>query len=407
MRATRFETEEGPRAVIAHENITRRHLMEEAIRESEGRFRLLYEQAPVAYQSLDETGRLIEVNRIWLEMLGYTREEVIGHGFVEFLAPRHRAENADESFARRFERFKQAGRVQGIEFEMLQKDGTPLIVNLDGSIGRDTQGNFIQTHCTLHNITRRRREEEARRALELRLTQQQKLESIGTLAGGVAHEINNPINSILNYAQLIVDEAPAESRDRQWAGEIIQESERVAGIVRNLLQFARRDSQRLAPARISDILTTTLGLIQSVLRKDQIRLEINVPETLPPILCRGQQIQQVFVNMLTNARDALNERYPEYHEDKCIRIGAETVEREGAPWVRVTVEDHGVGIAAEHLERIFDPFFTTKAREVNTGLGLSISHGIIKDHRGEITVESQPGRFTRFHLLFPSAENAG
>lgn len=405
MYATRFETEEGPRAVVAHENITRRYLMEEAIRESESRFRLLYEQAPVAYQSLDLEGRVLEVNHAWLDMLGYQREEILGRDFAEFLVPRHRSGLPEETFTTRFEQFKKAGRVQGIEFEMRRKDGTPLIVSIEGSIGHDARGNPIQTHCILHNITRQRREEQARHALELRLTQQQKLESIGTLASGVAHEINNPINSILNYAQLIADESPPESREQQWAEEIIRESERIAGIVRNLLQFARRDSQRPGSARLSDILATTLGLIQSVLRKDQIHLDVEVPETLPPILCRAQQIQQVFVNLLTNARDALNERYPTFHENKRVRIAAQPFEKDGISWIRITVEDRGNGIAPEHLQRIFDPFFTTKAREVNTGLGLSISHGIIKDHRGEITAESEPGNYTRFFILLPVADD--
>jgi signal transduction histidine kinase len=122
---------------------------------------------------------------------------------------------------------------------------------------------------------------------------------------------------------------------------------------------------------------------------------------LPEIKCRSQQIQQVLMNLLTNARDTLNQRYPGHHEGKVIGITCQSFARENRAWVRITVEDHGMGIPAEVQGRIFDPFFSTKSRHEGTGLGLAISHGIVKDHHGALWFETEPGQWSRFHVELP------
>jgi len=194
----------------------------------------------------------------------------------------------------------------------------------------------------------------------------------------------------------------------EFAGEIILETERIATLTKNLLQFARHEKQSHSPARLCDIVEATLSLIRTVIRHDQITLEIDVPEDLPKIRCRSQQIQQVIMNLLTNARDALNEKYAGYHEDKVIEVTAALVEvgasaaGSSSHWIRLTVEDHGLGIPPEVQERMFDPFYTTKPHDKGTGLGLSISHGIVKDHGGELSVEAAPGQYTRFHVDLPA-----
>jgi signal transduction histidine kinase len=199
----------------------------------------------------------------------------------------------------------------------------------------------------------------------------------------------------------------------------------VATIVKNLLGFARQDKQSRSPARMCDIVEATLSLIRTVMRHDQITLAVDVPEDLPMIKCRSQQIQQVVMNLITNARDALNTRYPGFDEDKKIRISAEVVRHPSSvvshqlpekatpitdhrslitDTIRLTVEDHGCGIPEAIRQRIFDPFFTTKPRDKGTGLGLSISHGIVKDHGGALSVESEPRQWTRFYVDLPIAD---
>ncbi len=205
----------------------------------------------------------------------------------------------------------------------------------------------------------------------------------------------------MNYAQLILDRVEEESPATELALEILHETKRVAMIVRNLLTFARHEKQSHSPARLSDIASLVLSLTQTVMRRDQIELEVSIPESLPRIKCRSQQIQQVLMNLMTNARDALNERYPGYSPEKKLTLSAEPIDRHGRPFLHVTIEDSGTGIPVEVRHRIFDPFFTTKPKEIGTGLGLSISYGIVKDHGGELTVESEVGSYTRFHMNLP------
>ncbi|MDM8556089.1 transporter substrate-binding domain-containing protein [Desulfococcaceae bacterium HSG7] len=253
----------------------------------------------------------------------------------------------------------------------------------------------------LGRVIERKKMLEEKRALEAELRHQQKLQSIGVLAGGVAHEINNPINGIMNYAQLIVDDLNEDSPLTEFAGEIIHETERVSVIVRNLLAFARQEKQTHSPARMVDIVEATLSLIRTIMRHDQITLDVTVPEDLPQIKCRSNQIQQVLMNLMTNARDALNERYPKYDPGKVITVTSRVVLKEKQKWLRTTVEDRGSGITPGTKTQMFDPFFTTKPKEMGTGLGLSISYGIVQDHHGELHVQSEPGQYTRFHLDLP------
>ncbi|NVB39343.1 AAA family ATPase [Pseudenhygromyxa sp. WMMC2535] len=242
-----------------------------------------------------------------------------------------------------------------------------------------------------------------RKQLEAQVRQQQRLESIGTLASGVAHEINNPVQGILNYAELIHEHAEDCGTVREFSAEITQESERVATIVRDLLAFSRQEVD-LQRERVSvpALVEATLSLVRAVMRKDDVRVLVDLPEDLPEVHCRAQQIQQIIMNLVTNARDALNERYPGFHDDKRIEFSAAAFTRAGLPWVRLSVADRGAGIPEPIRARIFDPFFTTKGRDKGTGLGLAVSHGIATDHGGELHVESEAGVGTRFHLELPA-----
>ncbi len=254
-------------------------------------------------------------------------------------------------------------------------------------------------------ISEREREHAEKERLQAQLRQQQKLDSIGTLASGVAHEINNPIMGIINYGRMLADTADEDSESREYACEITREGERVAAIVRNLLAFARQQEKVSAkPEHLHSIVENTLSLIRAIMIRDKITLEVSVAPELPQVLCRSSEIQQVIMNLVTNARDALNERYESRAEAKHIVVSAHMLFEEDKQWVRLTVEDFGNGIPKTILERVFDPFFTTKPCSEGTGLGLSVSHGIVQEHGGRLKVESEPGQFTRFHLDLPVAE---
>lgn len=365
-----------------------------AFRESEERFRDLYENAPNAYFSVDVDGRIRMLNRRVEDLLGYTAEELMGRPVLDLYANTP----SDKEKARKIlQRFVSGEAVRGEELQMQRADGQPIWISLTVNPVRDRQGQVVGSRSMVVDITERKRAEKEKQALESKLRQSQKLESIGTLASGVAHEINNPLTGMINYADLIADKVK-DDRLREFAQGIIKEGNRVAEIIKGLLYFARQEKQSHSPARMEDIIDASMLLIGSVLKKDQITLYKDIPDDLPQVRCRSQQIEQVIINLLTNARDALNQRYEAYHEDKLIRIRVQPFEEDGIQWIRTTVEDHGTGIPEDVIERIFDPFFTTKSRNEGTGLGLSVSYGIIKDHHGELTVESKSGEYTRFYL---------
>jgi len=374
-------------------DISTRKIAEDQLRESEGRFRMFVESAPDGV-FVQINGCFAYVNEKTLQLFGAESEQdLIGKNILDSFSEEYRAKVK--------ERIKTINETREVlppmEEAILRLDGSHLEVDVSSVPIRynGQEGSLV----FMRDITVRRAMEKEKHELQLQLQQKQRLESIGLLAGGVAHEVNNPLSGIINYAQLILegpDEAiPAYSR------EIIHEGQRIAEIVRNLLKFSRHEKQSHSPAYMEDIVSETLSLIRTLMRHDQIALEVSIPPGLPSIKCRSQQIQQVLMNLLTNARDALNARYEGFHENKILRIDAELLERDGRRWIRVIVEDHGIGIPDEIRDKVFDPFFTTKPRGEGTGLGLSISHGIVKDHHGELYFATKPGQFTRAILELP------
>lgn len=252
-----------------------------------------------------------------------------------------------------------------------------------------------------HDISKQKNLEKEKLVMEAHIRNQQLLESIGLLAAGVAHEINNPINGVMNYAQLLMDMPGNNSEKQEYLKEIVFESERIASIVKNLLQFSRVDNQEHSYAKVEDIINGTLSLIQTIFRHDQILLSVDIPKGLPELKCRSQQIQQVIMNLMTNARDSLNEKYSQYNKNKICKIYCELKNIDNRDWIRVTVEDHGNGIDDTIKDRIFEPFYTTKERNKGTGLGLSISNRIAEEHNGKLSFETELGEQTKFHLDLP------
>ena len=228
------------------------------------------------------------------------------------------------------------------------------------------------------------------------------LASLGELAAGVAHEINNPIHGIMNYAELLARRFPAEERVGDICGRIVKESERVAHIVRALLDFSRKGDGGKVGVRIEEVVDGALILCRSQLKTDNIALcwdrgEIGLLE----VLADPQQIVQVVLNLIGNARDSLNDKYPDADPDKRIEFSLATLEKGGRNWARVSVLDRGGGIPESHLPKVLNPFFSTKGNGRGTGLGLSICNTIIADHQGMLEIESQEGESTTASFLLP------
>lgn len=227
------------------------------------------------------------------------------------------------------------------------------------------------------------------------------LASLGELAAGVAHEINNPINGVINYAQMLIDEQKKAQGEYDIQNRILKEGRRIAGIVKSLLSFARRGEEGRKYVNIYDILSDSLDLTAAQLGKDGIILDIDVPKELPRIFAHFQQIQQVFLNLINNARYALNQQIAQKNGNKVLKISSEIVSNNDIRFVKLTFFDKGVGIPATIIHKIFEPFFSTKPKGIGTGLGLSISHGIISNHGGKIIIDSVEGKYTKIDILLP------
>ncbi len=242
------------------------------------------------------------------------------------------------------------------------------------------------------------------KATQAQLLQAEKLSAIGQLVAGVAHELNNPLTSVIGYAQLLQEEL-RESRPgdpprppvdlSHDLRRIAEESERAAKIVRNLLAFARRQSAARAEQDIADVMNRVLSLRAYEFRLNAIELETDFEPGLPPVLGDGGQLQQALLNLLLNAEQSMRAR-----SERKIRVGARHVPEADA--VELFIADSGHGIPDENLRRIFDPFFTTREVGEGTGLGLSICYGIVRDHGGQISVESRVGQGTTFKVLLPA-----
>ncbi|MBI5848232.1 MAG: PAS domain-containing protein [Nitrospirae bacterium] len=228
------------------------------------------------------------------------------------------------------------------------------------------------------------------------------LASIGELAAGVAREINNPINGIINYAQIIVNSTDPEARQYDIAKRIIKEGERISFIVTSLLSFARERKEEKIPVSVHQVLSDALALTEVQLKKSGIDLRLDIGAQVPLIKVHAQQIQQVFLNIINNARYALREKYPQTDPDKIILITAGESVINGEHLVQIVFEDHGIGIPSPNIDKVMNPFYTTKPVGIGTGLGLSISHGIIVDHGGRLSVESEEGAYTRIIVSLPA-----
>lgn len=226
------------------------------------------------------------------------------------------------------------------------------------------------------------------------MLQTEKLASLGRMAAGIAHELNNPLTGIVTFAHLMKDSFPQESSEARDLNVIIEQSERCSKIIKNLLTFARATPSEKGEANINDILNRTIYMIKNQAKFHNIKFSIHMEEKSFITYGDASQFQQIFLNMLINAADAMNER-------GTITIATRSTSVEGNPYVEIEFSDTGAGIKEKDMPKLFEPFFTTKPVDKGTGLGLSVSHGIVKHYGGQIDVKSTVGKGTTFFVRLP------
>lgn len=425
---TFYDTTGKIKALIIGRDITERKITEQKLRESEIKYRTLFDNAPVGIGISTLDGKILTMNEYMGKTMGYSLNEALElHLRSTFVKP-NRA-NVLVSIIQEF------GFVNDFEVQLKRKNGEIYDALLNSNLlkleGREVVLTSVRDITIQKEYLKSLEQDVNKKTSELRIeaqnlqkalqnlkdTQQQliqseKLASIGLLAAGIAHEINNPLMGVINYAQILRDELKnnakidLSTKPYSFLDNLINEGERIAKIVRDLLSFAREDSGQYIFADLNEIINSAIHLLEPKLKHSLVELQLNLNEKIPRIPIRVLNIQQVILNVLQNAMDALKEKFGNTDDktEKNIKIETSNFKKHKKDYVKITIYDNGRGISEENIQRIFDPFFTTKTKtkDSGVGLGLSISYGIIKDHGGEVSVKSKSNKYTEITILLPT-----
>lgn len=343
----------------------------------------IVESVNVGLLAVDETGKITRCNSTFEEMMGLPREQAVGKRVEEVF---------DEAFALTLENILGQSKWHLTEIRNAYKlhtydtSGRSLILNVAVAPLRSISSQQTGGIIVLENVS-------SRVKLEETLQQSEKLSSIGLLAAGVAHEVNTPLTGVSSYTQMLLGMIPETDPKHALLQKMQRQTDRASNIVGNLLNFSRTGSTSdFGDIDINKLLDDTLQLLEPQLRKSQVTVVKNYAETPPKVYGDGGKLQQVFTNLIMNARDAM-------FEGGTITLNTEIDDTQ----VVIEVHDTGVGIEPENLKKVFDPFFTTKGVGNGTGLGLAVSYGIVQDHGGSIDAHSANGQGATFRLVFPAA----
>ena len=377
---------------IRHD-ITERKRAEEGLRESEERYRTLFGNSIEAVFTVDIDGNFTSVNKAFEEWSGYSREEAIGMSYGKLVTP----EQIDFIFKEYNKLFRTGEPIRNLVYECVLKDGERRLV--EGYVNLIKKGDWIEGfQGTLRDITERKRQEEERRQLEQKAQVTSRLASVGEMAAGVAHEINNPLTGVIGYAQLLMDRGDIPSDIRRDLAAINDGAQRVASIVKRLLVFSRQVKPERRFIDINELIESTLALRAYHLRVNNIKVTTQLAPDLLETMADPGQLQQVFLNLVVNAETEMKLA----HGKGKLIITTEKSDNT----IKICVKDDGPGIKPEVMDRIFDPFFTTREVGQGTGLGLSLCHGIVAEHNGKTYAESKLGKGATFVVELPVVTEA-
>jgi two-component system, cell cycle sensor histidine kinase and response regulator CckA len=373
-------------------DITERKQTHEALRKSEARYRDLIEAMPDGVYRSTHEGRFVEVNPAMVKILGYdSKEELLA---IDIKSQLYFDEEDRESAALEEKNEEMA------VFRLKKKDGSGVWVEDHGRHVVDEAGTILYHEGILRDITERKRMEEDRMKIDKQIQQTQKLESLGLLAGGIAHDFNNLLGGIFGYIELA--KRSADAGQSQAAAERLTKAMHVFGRARDLSRQLITFAKGGAPAKTAGEIGRTLSeTLQFALSGSNVKCEYSIATDLWPCMHDPNQVGQVIDNIVINAKHAMPNGglLVVSASNVLIDAGSDIALPDGS-YIRISIEDHGIGIPKEYLQKIFDPFFTTK--HTGSGLGLATSWSIVKRHEGTIIVESEPGKGSTFHLFFPA-----
>jgi len=365
-----------------HEMAESLSVSQDELRKSEERFKTL---SSLTFEGvvIHPEGIISDVNDSLVKLFGFSREEMIGNHVIDLLF-------SNESHATLYE---DQGKDHAGPYEVIAKksDGTLFPVEIES---RNFQkGGEVYRVSAVRDISERK-------LIETQNKHMARLADLGEMATGVAHEINNPISGVINCAELLKSKLPEEDYCQGIADRILREGNRIANIVRALLAVAHPGSSEEL-FNIKESLDSVITLYEHKLEVAGINVTIQAPENLPLVKGDRQKIEQVLINLISNAHHALNRRFPEQDPEKNLNISLSCHEETGQQYLCIEIYDQGAGIPEEIIDKIYDPFFTTKPAGSGTGIGLALCHQIVYSHGGSIRVDSEPGNFTRFTIELP------
>jgi PAS domain S-box-containing protein len=371
--------------------IAERKKADEKILESERRYRLLADNVTdvIWKVNVESPTRLNYVSPSITPLLGYTVEEAMDKSMEEIFSPAS-FENAtsilEEEMAYELKRKGARHRSRRLDLELISKDGSLVDVEVNFAFIRGPDGRPVEILAVARDIAERK-------CMQEQLMLSDRLASVGELASGIAHELNNPLTGVIGFSQLLLDMEDIPDNIREDLNLINSEARRTASIVKNLLTFARKHTAVKQLGQLNSVIEDVLSLRAYEQKANNIEVKTRLAPNLPEIMLDYFQLQQGFLNIVVNAENAMLEA----HGRGKLVVTTEKVNH----LIRASFTDDGPGIAKENLKRVFDPFFTTKEVGKGTGLGLSICHGIISTHGGRMYAESKVGKGTTFVVELP------
>ena len=390
--------------VAVYEDITERKQAEKSLQESEEKYRTILESIQDGYYEVDLAGNFTFFNDSMCEISGYSRDELMGMNYRQYTN-----EQDSEKLYNTLNKVYTTGKPSGImDHVMVRKDGTERYIELSGSLIKDAEGHRVGFQGIIRDVTERKHTEKERAKLQDQLQQAKKMETIGILAGGVAHDLNNILSGIISYPELLLLDLPEDSPLRKPLLTIQKSGEKAAVVVQDLLTLARRGVTITEIVNLNSIISEQLKSPEyEKLRSfhPDVDIETNLEKDLLNIKGSTAHLSKTVMNLISNAAEAMPDggkvlvSTENLYIDRPIRGYDHVAEGD---YVVVTVIDTGIGISKEDIERIFEPFYTKKVMgRSGSGLGMSVVWGTVKDHNGYIDVKSIKGKGTTFTLYFP------